>query len=176
VAPEAVYEDEEMVVLGLNSSRSLTIQDGRLNEEQIARMQSVFCGAGGERVRVLASHHPFVVTEESDKEPIENAAEALRAMSACRVDAALTGHLHTSWTHCRAVHSELEGRQEWGTVLIQAGTVSMRARGEAGAFNVVRIERERMSIDRYLWNADGNSFAASLAETFVKGEHGWVCG
>jgi len=169
--PEPVYTDDEMIVVGLNSARSLTVQDGRLSDEQLVRMRHVLC-TSGDRARLVVCHHPFVLPAGSDEPLVGNVEEAIAAMAGCRVDAAMTGHLHTSFTTCRPLG---HGADQWGTVFIQAGTISMRTRGEEGAFNVIRLDQKRMSIDRHHWSAAGKAFAVSLAETYVKGENGWVC-
>jgi hypothetical protein len=55
---------------------------------------------------------------------------------------------------------------------VQAGTAtSTRSRGEANAFNVLRIERAAVTVERRLWN--GASFSADGAARFVRSEDGW---
>jgi 3',5'-cyclic AMP phosphodiesterase CpdA len=169
--PEPVYTDDELIVVGLNSARSLTIKDGSLSNEQLVRLRHIL-RTSGDRMRLVVCHHPFVVPPGSEHDRVANADHALVAMAGCRVDAALTGHLHTSFTTCREIGS---GQGHWGMVLSQAGTISMRTRGEEGAFNVIRLNKTQMSIDRHHWSAAGKAFAVSLAETYVKGEQGWMC-
>ena len=40
---EPLYQDEEMVVVGVNTARSLTWKNGRINEDQIDRVRRAFC-------------------------------------------------------------------------------------------------------------------------------------
>ncbi|HZV65877.1 MAG TPA: metallophosphoesterase, partial [Telluria sp.] len=52
-----VYKDEEIAVLGVNTARSLTFKDGRINREQIAALRGRLAGLDG-RTKVVVTHHP----------------------------------------------------------------------------------------------------------------------
>src|SRR2546426_11932554 len=56
---EPTYADEEMVVLGLNSARSMTFGRGRLNRDQISRAAERLRGVDPSRIKIIATHHPF---------------------------------------------------------------------------------------------------------------------
>src|SRR6476469_8975679 len=43
---EPTFVDGEIAVLGINTARSLTFKDGRVNKEQIASMRAAFAGLG----------------------------------------------------------------------------------------------------------------------------------
>src|SRR4030088_1366836 len=53
-----VYQDDEIVV-GVNTARSLTIKGGRINENQLAHIREKFCGSDDELVKTVVTHHPF---------------------------------------------------------------------------------------------------------------------
>lgn len=167
--PEPYYQDAEMAVLGLNSSRSFTVQDGRLNEEQVKRMVQLFRMAGDGVMKVLVCHHPFVLPPGAEKNVLEGADDVLRAMGDSRVDLALTGHLHTSFTSCSVV-----GAAGWGVLIAQAGTAtSLRTRGEAGSFNIIRMEQGRIDLEHRQWDSGRQAFLAQLSTTFTRGRSGW---
>ena len=42
---QPVYADEEIVVVGVNTARSLTIKGGRINEDQVARIREKLRGS-----------------------------------------------------------------------------------------------------------------------------------
>src|SRR3989442_14173606 len=42
---QPVYADDEIVVVGVNTARSLTIKGGRINEEQVAGIREKLCGS-----------------------------------------------------------------------------------------------------------------------------------
>src|SRR5919202_4031950 len=56
---EPVYEDEEMVVAGVNTARSLTRKYGRVNDRQVASLRERLCKYPDEVVKVVVTHHPF---------------------------------------------------------------------------------------------------------------------
>src|SRR6185503_6824156 len=43
---QPVYADDEIVVVGVNTARSLTIKGGRINEDQVANVREQLCDAG----------------------------------------------------------------------------------------------------------------------------------
>src|SRR6185369_7935672 len=47
------YADDEMVVIGVNTARSLTIKGGRINEEQLEWMRTKLCAYEEEIVKVV---------------------------------------------------------------------------------------------------------------------------
>jgi 3',5'-cyclic AMP phosphodiesterase CpdA len=40
------YQDEEMVIVGVNTARSLVFKGGRINEFQVSRLREKFCALG----------------------------------------------------------------------------------------------------------------------------------
>src|SRR6202171_469237 len=60
---QPVYADEEIVVVGVNTARSVTIKGGRINEEQVAGIREKLCGSSEELVKVVVTHHPFDLPE-----------------------------------------------------------------------------------------------------------------
>nr|MBA3694806.1 metallophosphoesterase [Acidobacteriota bacterium] len=53
------YADEEIAVVGINTARSLTVKDGRINEMQIAGIRNKMCSLPDDIVKIIVSHHPF---------------------------------------------------------------------------------------------------------------------
>ena len=64
---------------------------------------------------------------------------------------------HTADRYSIAGHSAL---------VVQAGTLSTRGRGELNTFNVLRIGRPEMAIERYSWETGSQGFDQSFAGTF----------
>ncbi|MGH8489630.1 MAG: metallophosphoesterase family protein, partial [Gammaproteobacteria bacterium] len=93
------YRDEEMMVVGINTARSLTIKGGRINETQIASLCERLGDGGGEMIRILVTHHPFHVPEGGDEDDLVRCPpQALAKLGQCRLDILLAGHLHRSHT------------------------------------------------------------------------------
>lgn len=170
--PEPFYQDEEIAVLGLNSSRSLTIQDGRLNNGQIDRMVRAF-GAVPEGVtKILVSHHPFDLPPGCEMHRVVGgAARVLAAMAACGADAVLTGHLHTTYI---GFATSQEAGMGWSVLLSQAGTAtSTRLRGQEASFNVLRIRSKLIELQPHIWNLEQRCFVIDSTKNFTRGAHGW---
>ena len=53
------FEDDDVAVLGINTARSLTIKDGRINHRQIDLMQKRFGATSDQKTRILVTHHPL---------------------------------------------------------------------------------------------------------------------
>jgi 3',5'-cyclic AMP phosphodiesterase CpdA len=153
------YASGEVVVAGINTTRSLTISDGRVRPEDLAHVRRVFDAAGSDSVKVVVGHHPF-----------DDAAH-VELLTAFGTDVFLTGHLHVSYTGGTAARYTAAGRS---AIVVEAGTaISTRMRGEANAFNVLRIERDRIDVATLRWQEDSKRFAEAAASAFERTEHGW---
>jgi 3',5'-cyclic AMP phosphodiesterase CpdA len=170
---QPVYADEEIVVVGVNTARSLTFKGGRINEEQVAGISEKLCESAEELVKVVVTHHPFDLPEGyNDRELVGRAQMAMTGLADCGADLFLAGHLHVGHTGHTAKRYNIRGHS---ALVIQAGTASStRSRGEANSFNVIRIERPNISVERLTWQPASASFAASTQENFRHTSEGWI--
>src|SRR5688572_26548530 len=53
------FESERFAVLGINTARSLTFRNGRINREQMALIRKCFRDVPADRTRLLVTHHPL---------------------------------------------------------------------------------------------------------------------
>ncbi|HJQ34399.1 MAG TPA: metallophosphoesterase [Pyrinomonadaceae bacterium] len=170
---EPVYEDEEMVVAGVNTARSLTRKYGRVNEEQVARLREHLCKYPDTVLKVVVTHHPFDVPSGADEREIVGRAQmAMEALAACGADLLLAGHMHVSHAGRTAERYRIQGHS---ALFVQAGTAtSTRGRGEANSFNVIRLKHPHIQVERRIWKPEAGAFARANAETFrhTAGE-GW---
>jgi 3',5'-cyclic AMP phosphodiesterase CpdA len=167
---EPHYSDSEISVVGLNSARSLTFKNGRLNVGQLERSCARFTDTTPDALRIVATHHPFALEDAGTSDIIGRAEMAIAAFAKCRVDVILSGHLHTSHTLIGTEHYD-DGQRP--ALLIQAGTAtSNRVRdGEANAFNILHADGNRLAVHRPTWN--GAAFETALIENFERGSAGW---
>src|ERR1700738_1008684 len=104
------YADEEIVVVGVNTARSLTIKGGRINEEQVARIREKLCGSAEELVKMVVTHHPFDLPEGySDRGLVGRAQMAMIELADCGADLFLAGHLHVGHTGHTANRYNIRG-------------------------------------------------------------------
>jgi 3',5'-cyclic AMP phosphodiesterase CpdA len=170
---EPFYEDDEMVVVGVNTARSFTRKYGRVNEQQVARLRERLCAYADEVVKVVVTHHPFDLPAGADeREIVGRAAMAMEALAACGTDLLLAGHLHVGHTGHTAERYKIHGHS---ALYVQAGTAtSNRVRGgEANSFNVVRLKHPYIQVERRTWDAGARAFRNGPAETFMHTPEGW---
>jgi 3',5'-cyclic AMP phosphodiesterase CpdA len=167
------YHDEEIAVLGVNTARSLTIKSGRINEEQVAWMRDRLCGVDLEAVKVVVTHHPFDLPEGHDERNLVGRARlAMESLASCGADVFLAGHLHVSHTTHTATRYKIKGHS---ALVVQAGTAtSSRGRGEENSFNVVRIDRPYIAVERFEWGKNRREFSLMTTERFRHTPDGWT--
>lgn len=167
------YRDSEIAVLGINTARSLTIKNGRINEAQIAWMSERLCACDPGVVKIVVTHHPFDVPAGHDERNLVGRARmAMESLARCGVDLFLAGHLHLSHTSRSVTRYNIQGHS---ALLVQAGTAaSDRGRGEANAFNVIRIDRPLITVERCEWQPASGVFELVKTERFGHTPEGWV--
>ena len=166
---EPFFADDEIAVLGLNTARSLTIKDGRINRQQIDVAVARFSAGAPHCLHILVTHHPFDQPDKGDAGDIVG--RAVMAMSAIgdRVDLILSGHLHLARSE-----SSAQRYPGSGALLILAGTAtSTRRRGEANAFNLLQVERNALTLQRHEWAPSLGAFAEAQLQIFERSERGW---
>ena len=169
---EPVFQDEEMIAVGLNSSRALPFHGGgRLNEPQVVRAAARMHAASAGTVKIVVTHHPFDLPEgHGDEHLIGRSDMAMRQLAAAGADLFLAGHLHVSHVGHTAERYHIAGHS---ALVVQAGTLSTRARGELNTINVLRVQRPDITIERLTWNGAAHRFEASWRGSFRHGPHGW---
>ena len=167
------YSDEEIAILGINTARSLTIKDGRVNEKQIAHIRERLCPYADEVVKIIVTHHPFDLPEGHDEADLVGRAQlAMETLANCGADVLLAGHLHISHTGHTATRYKIAGHS---ALVIQAGTAtSTRGRGEANSFNVIRTNHPHINVERLSWQPERAAFAPASNESFRHTPDGWV--
>jgi 3',5'-cyclic AMP phosphodiesterase CpdA len=169
---EPLFQDEEMVAVGLNSARSLPFHGGgRLNKAQVMRAAARLHAAPPDVVRIVVTHHPFDLPEgRGDKDLIGRSGMAMTELAAVGADLFLAGHLHLSHIGVTAERYRIAGHS---ALVVQAGTLSTRGRGEASSFNVLRLSRPDISVDRYTWDEERQDFRVSSTSRFRRTPTGW---
>lgn len=162
ITPELnpVWSTDDMVVVGLNTARSFTIQGGKLSLEQIAWMERTLKHYPDTMCKVVVMHH-HVLTPSGDREkkPIVNADAAVAAMDRAGAELVLCGHIHTSFIGNTL---ELSAQLQAGTIIAQSGTATSTRgrrwmRGK-NSFNVIEIEDEVIRVSQRMYLQQVNQF------------------
>ncbi len=169
---EPFFFDEEIAIAGINTARSLTFKNGRINRQQVARSCARLETCGENRTRIIVSHHPFDLPETDDVQGLVGRAHmAMAGFARCRVDLILSGHLHISQTSESASRYKLPGHS---ALVVHAGTAtSTRARGELNSFNMIQVDRSSVSIQCLAWSSGRRSFFPSVIARFQRTPAGW---
>lgn len=170
---EPVFIDDEIAVMGVNTARSLTFKDGSVNQDQIHAIRAKLGKLERHITRVVVTHHPFDLPTHSEKQDlVDRAPMAMEAFAECGVDLLLSGHMHASHSGSTADRYQMS---EYAALVVQAGTAtSTRARGEVNSFNVVRVEHDKVEVDRYGWDMLGNMFSLMTTEKFLRSGNIWA--
>jgi 3',5'-cyclic AMP phosphodiesterase CpdA len=169
---EPVYVDEEIAVMGLNSARALTFGRGRLNASQINGAADRLRGVDPRLIKIIVTHHPFDLPDTHGAEHLVGRARAAMTQFAeVGADLFLAGHLHVSHIGHTAERYKIAGHS---ALVVQAGTISARLRGEPNSFNVLRLNRPDISVARHIWDEPRQIFVAGTARTFRHGDQGWI--
>ena len=139
-----------VAVLGINTARSLTFKDGRINHDQVAFIHETFARTSKDAVRVLVTHHPlFALTVGEQVERAVGRQElALDAIEEAGVDVLLAGHNH----HASSQSASDLVTRAGEALVVQAGTAtSTRVRDQEQSFNVIDIADESVAVTVYAW-------------------------
>ena len=166
---QPTYEDDEIVVIGVNTVNPFAWQRGWFRSRAMARVCAAFRNSQGVRTHIVVAHHPLEHLPAVAKSLMHGAATGITRLSECGVDAVLTGHLH-SWLAQPFAHAE--GRTS--ILQIHAGTsLSNRLRGEVNDFNVLDIEKGQITLARHGFADSVVAFAVLSAVRFRATEKGW---
>ncbi|MEO8857202.1 MAG: metallophosphoesterase, partial [Burkholderiaceae bacterium] len=169
---QPMHADSELVVLGVNTARALTIKGGRINVGQMARVRQRLAAFGPGVTKVIVTHHPFdLPPEHTEKDLVGRADAAMDMFAECGVDLLLAGHLHVTHAGSTAARYRIEGH---AALVVQAGTAtSTRGRGESNSFNVVRVDRPGVTTENVARLPAQGKFSVSSTERFVLTQQGW---
>jgi 3',5'-cyclic AMP phosphodiesterase CpdA len=170
---QPVHADEEMIVIGVSTARSLVVKGGRINQLQLERVKERFCALPDDVVKILVTHHPFdLPSGYDDRDLVGRAKMAMAGFAECGADVFLAGHLHVSHTASTAQRYNIRGHS---ALVVQAGTAtSTRGRGETNSFNVIRLNHPNISVERLSWNDESASFRLASEEHFQHSAEGWA--
>jgi 3',5'-cyclic AMP phosphodiesterase CpdA len=170
---EPEYQDEEMIVIGVNTARSMVFPfgEGRINSRQVDRIIERLSMVPSPLLRIVVTHHPFDLPPGvHERRLVGRGAMAMEKLAAANADLFLSGHLHIS--HVSHVADRYTAGGHTG-LIVQAGTVSTRSRGEQPSFNVLRLQRPEIELSRHSWDDVAGGFTSSPVGRDRHESSGW---
>ncbi|HYE87506.1 MAG TPA: metallophosphoesterase [Vicinamibacterales bacterium] len=171
---EPEYQDEEMIVMGVNTARAWVFPfgDGRINERQVDRLVERMAKLPQPLLRIIVTHHPFDVPPGvHERRLLGRSAMAMARLAEANADLFLSGHLHLTHVSCALDRYDVAGHS---ALIVQAGTVSTRSRGEQPSFNVLHLERPNIEVTRFTWDDVAGAFVATPLGAYRHQSNGWV--
>jgi 3',5'-cyclic AMP phosphodiesterase CpdA len=162
---QPLHEAEDLLVLGVNTTRVWRHVHGELSPQQVERVAARLARARTAQLRVIVVHQPIAVMRDEDRvNQLRGHAQALPRWAAAGADMVLGGHIHLPYVMA------LPGLPRPLTV-VQAGTaVSHRVRpGAPNSVNLLRWQAATAScvVEQWDFDAAGQSFAC-VRETAVR--------
>lgn len=169
------YEGSEVAILGLNTARSLTIKDGRINHDQLDMLRERFARVPGHKTRILVTHHPLfempIGRGGELSEAVGRHDDAVKAACEAGVHVALAGHFHRTYAQAAQKMVAHSG----GALVIQAGTAtSTRLRNaEPQSFNWLHVRgNNEMELQVIVW--DGTAFRRASHVRYAHDGNDWA--
>lgn len=169
------FENDEVAVLGINTARSLTIKDGRINHEQLDLIHDRFAHVAENKTRILVTHHPLFAMPIGGggelSEAVGRHRDAVKAVCEAKVHIALAGHFHQTYAESARKMVENAGQ----SLIIQAGTAtSTRLRNdEPQSFNWLHVrDNNEIELQVVVW--DGAGFRRASHVKYDFDGHNWT--
>lgn len=149
--PLPVWNDADMLVMGLDSTRALRWKEGKLRGRHVDHVSGLVADSAPGACKVAFMHHPLPSTAFGH--PFE-------ALADLGVDLVLTGHVHK-------VHSEVIVGRDGSCILVQSSTAcSTRLREDANGYALIRIGMPEIEVCFQGWS--GEHFHPHHTHRFAK--------
>ncbi|HEX5059079.1 MAG TPA: metallophosphoesterase [Kofleriaceae bacterium] len=151
------FIDDEIAVVGIDTTKTLTFKHGRITREQAERVAALVA-PHTYHWRILVMHHPFEHASGSE--------DVMPLLEAAGVDLVLTGHMHK--TH---FDEPAERNDAHTLVKVHAGTcMSTRLRGEPNGYNQLHLDGDHIRIVHREWR--DMRFVDGAQKTYRRSERG----
>lgn len=170
------YIDNEIALIGINTTRNTTITSGRINKEQLRNIEEQIKDVSKHVLKIVVCHHPFdIPTKQTHHrhthKVIGRSKMGMRHLAKLGVDIFLSGHLHLHHVGDTTSRYNIEN---YSGLLVHAGTaISVRSRGEPVSFNVLSIDNSCVTVEHYSGNHDTAEFILTSIHKYVKTKNGW---
>ena len=161
---EPTFENDEMLVIGLNTTHPRRHKDGLVTDEQVQAVTQRLKQTDPHKLRIVVAHQPFGAMVLSDLSNLQhNADDALHRWADQGLDLVMGGHIHLPYVLPLSRQYPGLSREIW---MVQAGTtLSSRVRGTSpNSFNRLKLHPgadKKVCVER--WDL--------LDDQFVPGSH-----
>jgi len=95
---EPTFEDDQMLVVGINTAHGWTEKDGRVSERRLAEVAARFARCDAGKIRIVVQHHELAPAPRFDNlRVMRGAGEAIEVFTRSGVELVLAGHLHQAF-------------------------------------------------------------------------------
>lgn len=167
---EPDFEDDEMLVVGINSAYNWTVTGGRVRRARLRQVAARLDAAPPGAARVVVVHHELAPAPRFDtRRVLKGARAAVDVFARHGVELVLAGHLHQSYVLPSEAYYPTGGEP---FLIVHAGTTtSDRGRGsERGRFtcNWVRVADSEIAVAHLGWDAAARRFAVWSRHCFPR--------
>ena len=157
---EPVFDDGDLLVIGINTAFSWTVKDGRILRSRLRQVERLLAKAPDDRTRIIVAHHELVPAPRFDTQRVLSGARtAVDIFARQRVEMVLSGHLHQSYVLSSEAYYP-SGRRPF--LIVHAGTTtSRRGRGcerRRYTCNWIRILPDEIEISHLGWDTKVRRF------------------
>lgn len=157
---EPVFQDEELLVVGINTAYNWTIKDGRITPARLLEVGKLLEQAPDHLLKVVVAHHHLIPPPNfGTQRVLANAYEAIDLFSTVGVDLILSGHQHQTYV---GNSEEFYPKGRPPVVILHSGTTtSSRGRGgerDKNTCNLVRIDASSLLVSHYRWEPTADRF------------------
>ena len=157
---EPSFENEQLLVVSVNSTHPARHKDGAITQAQIERVEQQLRAAPAHKVKILVAHHPFDIVLTRDEENLmHNADAALQRWAEAGLDLVLGGHIHFPFTASLRGRYPNLARDVW---CVQAGTATSRRvrHSKPNSFNrlIVGEKHSDVCIERWDYGSEDRRF------------------
>jgi 3',5'-cyclic AMP phosphodiesterase CpdA len=137
------------VVRGVNTARGVQPRanwsKGQISARQTKAASDWLCSAPDDQLKILVCHHPLTEMIGGPMTgKVWGGAAAAEALSACKVDLVLSGHIHAPFALPYPFGDER-------TYAAGAGTLSVRERGVPASFNLIEADAQEIRVGALAW-------------------------